>query len=125
TIMVGDINECFIVHVNDVIKYLSWDTDWSIAPSEACQRNPEMVAAIVSDDDFSPFVYDVTGDFDFAPVFDKLVNLSKGVEHRIRITKHNVITAFERFESHVLKNNELSPNDKANLFIQLLINQNE
>ena len=34
-VMVGDANECFVFHTNDIISYLDEDLDWSIAPSKA------------------------------------------------------------------------------------------
>ena len=36
---VGDKNECFYFHSNDVIDYLSLDIDWTLAPSIAGKKN--------------------------------------------------------------------------------------
>lgn len=129
TILVGDINECFVIHTNDVIKYLSWENvDWSIAPSEAYGKFPELVMAINSDEEIHPLVFDVNeSGFDFTEsVIERVKSLTSEVNHRIRITPLNIVTVFDHFNSRVLKNNvTLSSNEKANLFIQILVNQTE
>lgn len=130
TILVGDINECFVIHANQIIKYLSdasvsWD---AVAPSEAAAKHPNLVMAISSDEGVSPFVYDVaTPGFDFTKEVMKgrVAGLTKEVNHRIRITPKNVVAVFEHFNTRVLKKPALSPNEKANLFIQILINQTD
>ena len=63
TIFVGDINECFAIHTNSIVKYLSSEIDWKIAPSEAHRRNPELIKAMVGDENILPFVYDVDDSF--------------------------------------------------------------
>jgi len=129
TILVGDINECFVIHTNDVIKYLSLENiDWSVAPSEAYGKFPELVMAINSDEEIHPLVFDVNEPgFDFTEsVIERVKSLTSQVNHRIRITPLNIVTVFDHFNSHVLKNNvTLSSNEKANLFIQILVNQTE
>lgn len=37
-IMVGDINEVFVIHSNSLIDYLDENVDWSIAPSNAHEK---------------------------------------------------------------------------------------
>ena len=55
--MVGDVNECFVFHTNDIIKYLDEDVDWSVAPSSAHIYNPELVMKIAEDESINPFVF--------------------------------------------------------------------
>ena len=31
--LIGDKNECFVFHTNDILTYLDKDVDWKIAPS--------------------------------------------------------------------------------------------
>ena len=44
--MVGDIDECFVIHTNSLLKYLDEDVDWSIAPSSAHIVYPDFVLKI-------------------------------------------------------------------------------
>lgn len=125
TIFVGDINECFAIHTNSIIKYLSSEVDWKVAPSEAHKKNPELIKAMVGDEDILPFVYDVDDNFSMRTAIDKLKDLSDNVVRKVRITKHNIVTIFDYFDKNVLKNSVLTTNEKANLFIQIVTNPNE
>ena len=125
TIFVGDINECFAIHTNAIVKYLSSEIDWKIAPSEAHKRNPELVQAMVGDIDILPFVYDVNGKFNIHDVIEKIKDLSSNVVRKIRITKHNIVSIFDYFNKNVLGKIALSTNEKANLFVQIVINPGE
>ena len=42
-VLIGDKNECFVFHTNDIIKYLDKDLDWKIAASAAAEKNPDLV----------------------------------------------------------------------------------
>jgi hypothetical protein len=72
TIFVGDINECFAIHTNSIIKYLSSEIDWRLAPSQAHKKNPELIKAMVGDTDILPFIYDINDKFSIKPVIEKL-----------------------------------------------------
>jgi hypothetical protein len=125
TILVGDINECFVMHTNSIIKYLSYDIDWKIAPSESHKRNPKLIQDMIGDSNISPFVYDVDDNFDIKDVIEKLKDFSDNVIRRVRITKHNIVSIFDYFDKNVLGKVELTTNEKANLFIQIVVNPNE
>jgi len=119
TIFVGDKNECFIIHVNKVFKYLSYDYDWSVAPSKA-HTNIDLVTELMSDGDINPYIFNVS---DIDKCIDKMVSLTEGVKRLIPITKHNLTEVFNHFDKKVLgKKVKLTTNEKANLFIQLIIN---
>jgi len=122
TIFVGDINECFVVHTNSVVKYLSYEIDWKIAPSEAHKKNPELIKTMVGDDNISPFVYDAS---DIKSVIEKIKDFTNNVVRKVRVTKHNIVSIFNYFDKNVLGKVELTTNEKANLFIQIIINPNE
>lgn len=125
-IFVGDINECFAIHTNSIIKYLSHDIDWKIAPSESHKRNPSLIQAMVSDNDIIPFIHNIDDTFDIKGIVEKIKDLSDNVIRKIRITQHNIVTIFDYFEKNVLSDKvKLSTNEKANLFIQIIINPNE
>jgi hypothetical protein len=72
TIFVGDINECFAIHTNSIVKYLSSEIDWKVAPSEAHKKNQELIKAMVNDENILPFVYDVDDNFNIKTVIDKI-----------------------------------------------------
>jgi len=125
-IFIGDMNECFILHTNDIIKYVDSDIDWSVAPSESGKVNPDIVIAIANDSDIKPFIYDISADFDFSVVCDKIKDLTDNVQKLVPISDHNINTIFDYFSKNVLdKKHKLSANEEANLFINILINPNE
>lgn len=125
TIFVGDINECFAIHTNAIVKYLSSEIDWKIAPSEAHKKNPELIKAMVGDDDILPFVYDIDDNFNIKTAIDKIKDFSNNVVRKVRVTQHNIVTIFDYFDKNVIGKVSLTTNEKANLFIQIIINPNE
>lgn len=125
TIFVGDINECFAIHTNSIVKYLSLDIDWKIAPSEAHKKNPEVIRAMVGDEDILPFIYDVDENFHIKQVIDKIKDFSDNVIRKVRVTKHNIVSIFDYFDKNILGKVTLTTNEKSNLFIQIIINPNE
>jgi hypothetical protein len=125
TIFVGDIDECFIIHTNSIIKYLSWEIDWKLAPSEAYKRNPELIKAMVGDNDIIPFVHNVDSDFNLKVFSEKIQEISTNVIRKVRITKHNIVNIYNYFEKNVIKADKLTTNEKSNLFVQIVINPDE
>lgn len=125
TIFVGDINECFAIHTNSILKYLSSEIDWKIAPSEAHKKNPTLIKAMVNDENILPFVYDVNDQFNIKTIIDKIKDFSQNLVLKVRITKNNLVSIFNYFDENILKNVDLTTNEKANLFIQLVINPND
>lgn len=125
TIFIGDINECFALHTNAVVKYLSRQLDWKIAPSEAHRKNSEVCLEMLNDQDIEPFVYDVDAKFSIKEALEKLKELSQNIVRRVRITEKNITVIYNYFDENVIKDCKLSVNEKANLFIQIVINPNE
>lgn len=122
-VMVGDINECFVMHSNDLLKYLDWDVNWKIAPSEAYKKCPEMVLGIVEDDSINPYVFWIDESFDFKDVIAKIHNLCENVKRYVRITEHNISSIFEYFRDRVLlKKDALTANELVTVFIGLITN---
>ena len=63
-VMVADVNECFVLHVNPLLKYLDFEgVDWSEAPSSAGNNNPDLVLAISKDENLNTWVYDINEGF--------------------------------------------------------------
>lgn len=127
TIFIANKNKCFAIHTNSIISYLSWDLDWTIAPSEAYKSNQELINTMTDDKNILPFVFDVNEKFHIVDVVEQIIKLNEGVKRKIRITHHNITQVFVYFEK-VLCNEEkkkLNTNEQANLFIQLIINPND
>ena len=122
-VMVGDINECFVMHSNDLLKYLDWNVNWKIAPSEAYKKCPEMVLGIVEDESINPYVFWIDESFDFKDVVAKIHNLCENVKRYVRITEHNIASIFEYFRDRViLKKDALTANELVTVFIGLITN---
>ena len=121
TVFVGDKNECFVIHTNDLFKYLSMDLDWSIAPSNA-HKNLILINEMLVDENINPHVFSVTN---IDECVQKLKDLTEGVTRLIPITPHNLTEVFGYFEKNVLAKNTLNTNQLANLFTQILINPND
>jgi len=102
-IFIGDVNECFCVPVKNLVKYLSYDLDWSIAPSSASKKNPTLVTEIAQNEEIEPFIYDINNNFDFLLVLEKMKNISLDKSFAITITKKNIVEIFRRFEKDVVK----------------------
>ena len=120
-IFVGDRNECFVVHTNDIFGYLGMDLDWNIAPSNA-HTNIELVSQMMDDEKIAPHIISVS---DIDQCVDKIKDLTDGVKRLIPITPHNVTEVFKHFEDKVIGKHKLDTNQMANLFVQLLVNPDE
>jgi len=121
TIFIGDRNECVALHVNDVIDYLDMDLDWNVAPSSA-HRNGVLMSKLVQDDKIKPFVFNSN---DFQQCVDKVKDLTDNVQRKVLVTDKNITEVFRYFETKVLGKTTLSTNEKANLFVQMLVNKDE
>jgi hypothetical protein len=121
TVFIGDRNECFVIHANDLFKYLSMDLDWSVAPSNA-YKNTVLINEMMNDENINPHVFSIHNIDD---CLIKLKDLTKGVTRLIPITPHNLTEVFSYFEKNVLGKHSLNTNQLANLFTQILINPDD
>lgn len=121
TIFIGDRNECLTLHVNDVIKYLEMDLNWNTAPSSA-HNIAELVLAMMKDDSIKPFVYSSD---DFMECVQKVKDLTDNVQRRVLVTDKNITEVFRYFDEKVLGKNKLTTNERANLFVQILVNKDD
>lgn len=120
-VFIGDRNECFVVHTNDIFGYLGMELDWSIAPSNA-HTNIELVSQMMEDEKIAPHVFSIT---DIDQCVNKVKDLTDGVKRLIPITPHNVTEVFKHFEERVIGKHSLDTNQMANLFVQLLVNPDQ
>ena len=123
--LVGDRNECFVFHVNDIIAYLDEKVDWSIAPSSAAEKNPDLVLKMANDDNLNPFVFVIDEHFDFKVVADKIRDLAANVQRYVHVTEHNIATIFEYFKARVVKDAKISVNDLVSVFLGVIKNDPE
>jgi hypothetical protein len=121
TIFIGDRNECVALHVNDVIDYLDMDLDWNIAPSSA-HRNGMLMTKLVQDENIKPFVFNSD---DFQQCVDKVKDLTDNVQRKVLVTDKNITEVFRYFDEKVLGKTKLTTNEKANLFVQTLVNKDD
>ena len=121
TIFIGDRNECLALHVNDIIKYLDMDLDWSSAPSLA-SKNVELMSKLINDTNINPFVFDSNH---FEQCVDKVKDLTDNVQRQVLVTDKNITEVFRYFEEKVLGKTKLTTNEKANLFVQILVNSED
>jgi hypothetical protein len=95
------------------------DLDWSIAPSSA-HKNVELISMLVDDQEVCPFVFNSDH---FEQCIDKIKDLTDNIQRKVIVTDKNITEVFRYFEEKILtKSSKLSTNEKANLFVQLLVN---
>jgi hypothetical protein len=121
TIFIGDRDECLTIHVNDILKYLEMDLNWSTAPSQA-HTIADLVLALMKDESIQPFVYDSK---DFLDCIEKVKDLTDNVQRKVLVTDKNITEVFRYFDEKVLGKNKLTTNERANLFVQILVNKDD
>ncbi|MCI7435403.1 MAG: hypothetical protein MSH22_02210 [Spirochaetia bacterium] len=123
-VMVGDKDEVFVMHTNPLLKYLDENVDWTIAPSNAHDKNPSLLVKISKDTEISPYVYDINEDFSFKDVADKILEIAKNIIRKVRVTEHNISRIFDDFSTRVLRDtSKISPNDLVGIFINSIIDR--
>jgi hypothetical protein len=121
TVFIADRNECLALHVNDLIDYLDMDLDWKVAPSSA-HTITDLVLALMNDDKIRPFVYKSN---DFDDCVQKIKDLTDNVQRKVLVTDHNITEVFRYFDEKVLGKSKLTTNERANLFVQMLVNKDD
>jgi hypothetical protein len=121
TVFIADRNECLTLHVNDLIKYLEMDLDWSIAPSSAHSLT-NLVLSMMKDESINPFVYDADH---FTDCIQKVKDLTDNVQRKVLVTDKNITEVFRYFDEKVLVKNKFTTNERANLFVQILVNKDD
>lgn len=119
--MVGDKNECFVLHCNSLLKYLDEEANWNISPSNAASANPEFVLKIANDEEINPFVFNIDKDFSFSVVADKIKDLAENVQRYVRVTEHNIATIYDYFCRNVLRSKNISSHDLVGVFMGIIM----
>lgn len=118
--MVGDVNECFVMHTNPLLGYLDGDYDWSVAPSSAGAKLPTLVAGIADNEEVNPFVFSIGEGFDFGMVAQKISDLANDIVRFVHVTEHNCAAIFEYFKTKVLKDRKATAHEMATAFIGVI-----
>lgn len=119
--MVGDKDECFVMHTNDLLKYLDESVDWSISPSNAADANPNFVKKVSQDTNINPFVFTIDATFSFKVVAEKIKDLADNVQRYVRVTEHNLSKIFDYFCKNVLKGKtKLSGHELVEIFMGVI-----
>lgn len=120
-VFIGDINECCIIHTNELLKLLDIENvDWSVAPSSIGYKNIDLVFNIAKD--ISPWVYDVNEDFKFQDVADKIIDLCNNVSRKLHITEKNIEKVYNLFCNRVIKDKKkVQANDLVSAFIGIML----
>ena len=125
-ILVGDINECFVLHANCLLSYLDEDLDWSIAASKAAENNPQLILKLSQDAAINPFVFVVNEDFSFQNVYLRILDQADNVQRFVRVTEHNIAGIYDYFLTRVVKNpDKLSANQLVDVFLGTITNQED
>lgn len=126
-IFIADKNECFVLHANTIHKYMSYDVDWNVAPSEVYKHKDyvQMRLDLNSDTDLDLFVFNTNDPNLVSSVSDKIKDLNKNITRKVRITPNNIENVYRYFSTEIASKFKLLTNELANLFIQLLINPND
>jgi len=124
--MVGDIDECFVIHINSLLKYLDEGVDWKTAPSKAHLTYPDLVLKIANDEDINPFIFNVDESFSFKEVAQKIEDLADNVQRYVHVTEHNISTIYDYFCRNVIRNvKKIKSHDLVAIFMGVIINGDE
>lgn len=121
--MVGDKDECFVLHTNELLKYLDEDVDWTISPSQAAVNgnNGDLILKVSQDSNINPFTFDIDENFSFKDVADKIKDLANNIQRYVRVTEHNLSKIFDYFCKNVLKSKtKLSGHDLVEIFMGVI-----
>ena len=117
-VLIGDINECFVLHTNEIATYLDESVDWSVAPSQAADKNPQLVLKIANNQNINPFVFRVDDSFSFKNVVDRICDLADNVQRYVRVTEHNISNIYNYFTDKVILNaSKISAHDLVEIFL--------
>ena len=118
TILLGNRNECCVLHTNEIIDYLAMEYDWDVAPSDNKNKG-NLIELIEGDEKINPFIFPVE---QLDDVINIIKNLTDNVTRLIPITNRNIGEVFNYFLKNILGKSNLSTNQLANLFVQILVN---
>lgn len=130
-VLVGDKDECFVVHSNNLLQYLDLDYNWKMAPSSAGTKNMDLVERIVENTELQEecFVFAIDDNFSFEDVYNRIYDLAVNRKTQVRITEKSISKVFDYFSMRVLKKNtdgtsKYTPREQVELFM-ILVNSTD
>lgn len=127
-ILVGDKDECFIIHSNHLFPYLDEDIDWSIAPSSAAEANPQLVLKLEKDNNIKPFIFSIAKSFNCNDVKDLIDQYATSAQKLgVKITEKNIARIYDDFLRTVIRKEKLKKfqaNELVSIFIMAMTNPN-
>lgn len=123
-VLIGDKNECFVIHGNRLYPYLEENIDWNIAPSSAALKNPQLVLKLQQDHNILPFVFSIDNNFNFGDVINIIESYSTNQQRqKIKITERNIARIYDDFLRTVITSQNFknyTPNQLVSIFIQTM-----
>ena len=127
-VLIGDKNECFVIHGNNLYPYLEENLDWSIAPSDAALKNPQLVVKLEQDRNISPFVFSIDENFDCNDLCVLIEEYARNTRREgVKVTEKNIARIYDDFLRTVIRKENLSkytPNELVAIFILTMTNPN-
>lgn len=125
----GDEDEMFIVYAPVLKGYLEENYDWDIAPSDAANRNLNLLDKLNEDPNLSSFVFNInTPKFNINEVLDAIDSLvmNDGQMNKIKVSEANVRIVFEEFLRMIFSNERkvkmgLDPRKNPQLIVSIFI----
>lgn len=121
-VLIGDKNECFVVSVSKLVKYLQWNLDWSLPASTAYSENPDLIKAMVEDSSLNSYVINMDND-DFKDIKLMIEANAEGVNFKKKICLVNIVKEFEYFVTKIWRqqtDETFDSNKLANIFMSLI-----
>lgn len=124
--LIADINECFVIHTNELLKYLDEEINWKLAPSNAYKKFPELTLKIANDGNINPFIFTIDEQFVFSEVVQKMHDLADNVKRYIRITPKNIDRVYGKFVQNVIRfPKKTRTHDLVGAFIGIITNEED
>lgn len=121
-VLVGDKNDCFIIPTEVISEYLNENINWNLAPSDAPDKNSELLAKLNSNQNINPFVFKIDNKFTFEEVAEQIKKLAFNIKTYVKITERNISTIYDYFIIKVVTEpNKYNVNDLVFIFLNLLI----
>lgn len=102
-LFVGDKDQAFILHTNNLQKYLEYDLDWNLAPSDAYKFNSKIISEMMEDENLDVHPLYITNTNFETEIIKNILALNSNIKPQIRITEHNLNRVFDEFITYVIK----------------------
>lgn len=126
-ILAGDKTTCFVVHVKEVEKYLEYNIDWSIPPSNAAVSNPDLVKEVIKDsNNINVLIFDIKSNFKFKDVVTEIKRILLNYNSKLKITERNIAGIYDYFIQKVIQNPEqYTAQNLVYFFINVIIDNED